>query len=209
MRPFLAEFIGTFTLVLIGVGAVAAGQGLLVGAFSHGLVVIGMIYTYGHLSGAHLNPAVTLAMLVGGQMNAGKAAGYWVAQFAAAIAASLLLRLLIGEQVAAGQTLGTLTRDAVWTAALFEAVQVFLLVSTIYQAAVFGKAGNLAGIVIGVTLAALILMGGQYTGASINPARTFGPALVAGDLSYVLPYFVGLFGGGALAGWVHSRWLNT
>jgi MIP family channel proteins len=209
MRPFLAEFIGTFTLVLVGVGAVAAGQGLLVGAFSHGLVVIGMIYTYGHVSGAHLNPAVTLAMLVGGQMNAGKAAGYWVAQFAAAIAASLLLRLLIGEQVAAGQTLGTLTRDALWTAALFEAVQVFLLVSTIYQAAVFGKAGNLAGIVIGVTLAALILMGGQYTGASINPARTLGPALVAGDLSYVLPYFVGLFGGGALAGWVHSRWLNT
>jgi glycerol uptake facilitator-like aquaporin len=208
MREYIVEFIGTFTLVLVGVGAVASGQGLLVGALSHGLVVIGIIYTYSHLCPAYFNPAVTLAMLVGRQISVSKAVGYWIAQFAAAIAASLLLRLLIGEQVVAGQTIGVLTRDAVWTAALFEAIQVFLLVSTIYQAAVYGKAGNLAGLVIGITLAALILMGGVYTGASINPARTLGPALVASDLGYVLPYFAGLFGGAAVGGWVHSRWLK-
>lgn len=208
MREYIAEFVGTFTLVLVGVGAVASGQGLLVGALSHGLVVIGIIYTYSHLCPAYFNPAVTLAMWVGRQIDWRRAVGYGIAQFAGAIVASLLLRLLIGEQVMAGQTIGTLTRDAVWTAALFEAVQVFLLVSTIYQVAVYGKAGNLAGLVIGITLAALILMGGVYTGASINPARTLGPSLVAGDMSYVLPYFVGLFGGAAVAGWVHSRWLK-
>ena len=208
MRDVIAEFIGTFTLVLVGVGAVAAGQGLLVGALSHGLVVIGIIYTYSHLCPAYFNPAVTLAMLIGRQIGLQKALAYGLAQFTAAVAASLLLHLLIGESVADGQTIGTLTRDAVWVAALFEAVQVFLLVSTIYQAAIYNRAGNLAGLVIGITLAALILMGGVYTGASINPARTLGPALVAGDLTYFLPYCVGLFSGAAAAAWLHSRWLN-
>lgn len=203
LRPTFAEFIGTFTLVLVGVGAVAAGQGLLVGAFSHGLVVTGMIYAFGAVSGAHLNPAVSLAMFASGRLPLPTLLGYWAAQFTAAIAASLLLRLLIGEGVAGGQTLGTLTSTAVWTAALFEAVQVFLLVTVIFHTAVYGRAGDFAGIAIGLTLASLILMGGVYTGASINPARTLGPALVAGDLSYVLPYFIGLFGGGALAGFIH------
>jgi len=92
----------------------------------------------------------------------------------------------------------------VWGAAIFELVMTFFLVSTIYQTAVFGKGGNMAGLAIGLTLAGSILAGGTYTGASLNPARTVGPALVAGDLSYVLPYFVGIFGGGILAGLLHT-----
>ncbi len=205
MRPTLAEFIGTFTLVLVGVGAVASGQGLVVGALSHGLAVVGLIYTYGHISGAHINPAVSLALFVARRISPATLLTYWAAQFSGAILAALLLRFFIGDAVAAGQTTGTLTRDAVWTAALFEAVQVFLLVTAIFQTAVAGKAGELAPFAIGFTLAALILMGGVYTGASINPARTLGPAVVAGDLSYVLPYFVGLFGGAALAGALHRE----
>jgi aquaporin Z len=204
MRAYIAEFIGTFTLVLVGVGAVATGQGLLVGALSHGLVVAGLIYSYGHICGAHFNPAVTLALLVARRIDLAKAAGYWVVQFVGAILAALLIQFFIGARVADGQTIGTLTRTDVWRAALFEGVQVFLLISTIFHAAVYGRAGNHAGLAIGITLAALILMGGVYTGASINPARTLAPALVAGDLDYTLPYFVGLFGGGALAGWVHG-----
>ncbi|HMQ25969.1 MAG TPA: aquaporin, partial [Acidimicrobiales bacterium] len=81
----------------------------------------------------------------------------------------------------------------------------FFLVSVIYQAAVFGRAGALVGFVIGITLAALILAGASYSGASLNPARTLGPALIAGEMSYVLPYFVGIFGGGLLAGMVQGR----
>jgi MIP family channel proteins len=209
MRPSIAEFLGTFTLVLVGVGAVASGQGLVVGALSHGLVVVGMIYTYGHVSGAHINPAVSLALFVSRTITLPTLLVYWVAQFGGAIAASLLLRLLLGDAVADGQTIGTLTRDAVWTAALFEAVQIFLLLMTIFQAGVYRKAGDFAPLAIGFTLAALILMGGVTTGASINPARTLGPAVVAGDLSYVLPYFVGLFGGALLAGALHREWRAT
>jgi MIP family channel proteins len=203
MRPYVAEFLGTFTLVLIGVGAVASSQGLVVGALSHGLAVVGLAYTYGHISGAHLNPAVSFAFFVARKITLATLVGYWVAQSLGAILASLLLALFLGgDTVAAGQTVGTLTRDAVWTAALFEAVQVFVLVMAIFQAAVYGKAGNLAPVAIGFTLAALILMGGIYTGASINPARTLGPAVVAGDYSYLLPYLIGLFGGAALAGMI-------
>jgi MIP family channel proteins len=203
MRPYVAEFLGTFTLVLIGVGAVTSGQGLVVGALSHGLAVVGLAYTYGHISGAHLNPAVSFAFFIARKISLATLVGYWVTQSLGAILASLLLALFLGgDTVAAGQTVGTLTRDAVWTAALFEAVQVFVLVMAIFQAAVYGKAGNLAPVAIGFTLAALILMGGIYTGASINPARTLGPAVVAGDYSYLLPYLIGLFGGAALAGMI-------
>lgn len=81
----------------------------------------------------------------------------------------------------------------------------FFLVSAVFQAAVYGKAGPVAGVAIGFTLAGCILAGGAYTGASVNPARTLGPALLAGNLDYVLPYFVGLFAGGAVAGLLHSR----
>jgi len=80
----------------------------------------------------------------------------------------------------------------------------FLLVSAIYQTAVYEKAGNLAAVAIGVTLAALILAGGPPTGASYNPARTLGPAMAAGNLSYLFPYFVGTFGGGVLGGIIHG-----
>jgi glycerol uptake facilitator-like aquaporin len=93
----------------------------------------------------------------------------------------------------------------VWTAAVFEAILTFFLVSAVYQAAVYGKAGNLAGVAIGLTLAFSIIAGGVYTGASLNPARTLGPALVAGDLSYALPYLVGIFAGGIIAGLVHTH----
>jgi glycerol uptake facilitator-like aquaporin len=79
----------------------------------------------------------------------------------------------------------------------------------VYQAAVYGKAGNLAGVAIGLTLTGSILAGGVLTGASLNPARTLGPALAAGDLSYVLPYFIGIFGGGIVGGLLHSFVLDS
>jgi MIP family channel proteins len=200
LKAAASELIGTFMLVFIGVAAVASGQGVVVAALAHGLAVVAAIYTFGHISGAHINPAVTAGLLIGRQIDITRAVLYWIAQFVGAIIAALTFNAIGG---AGGQTTGSLTSQSVWAAALFEAILTFFLVSTVFQAAVYGKAGNVAGLGIGLTLAACILAGGTYTGASLNPARTLGPALVAGELSYVLPYFVGIFAGGILAGLLH------
>lgn len=204
MKKNFAEFIGTFILVFVGGFAAASGQ-LMVAALGHGLILVGIIFMYGHISGAHLNPAVTAGILVGGKVTLTEAIGYWIAQFLGAIAAAVMLNVLVSGTATAGQTIGSLTASAPWTAALFEAILTFLLVSAVYQAAVYGKAGNLAPLAIGFTLAGSILAGGPFTGASLNPARTLGPAVVAGDLSYLLPYLVGIFAGGIIAGLVHTR----
>jgi len=87
---------------------------------------------------------------------------------------------------------------------IIEAILTFFLVSTVYQAAVYGKVGNIAAIAIGFTLAASILFGGPLTGASLNPARTVGPALVSGDTTAIIFYLIGIFGGGAIAGLVQT-----
>lgn len=203
VRASIAEFLGTFTLVFVGVAAVASGQGVAVAALAHGLVLCGIIFAYGYISGAHVNPAVTAGLLVGRQITITRAVYYWVAQLIGGVVAAVVANILIPNGAAAGQTIGSLTADSVWTAALFEAVLTFLLVSAVYQAAVFGKIGHLAALAIGLTLAGAILAGGTYTGASLNPMRTLGPALVAGDFSYLVPYLVGIFGGGIVAGLLH------
>jgi len=222
IKESLAEFIGTFVLVFIGGFSVVVAPlfGLLVPAFAHGLIVIGLIYTYGHISGTQINPAVTLGLLVGGKINVTKAGVFIGVQLFGGIIAAILIVVTMPEpaQIALlgsteafnyGQTVGVLTDDYIWTAAIIEAILTFFLVSAVYQSAVFGKSSNLASISIGFTLIACILAGGPLTGASLNPARSLGPALMAGELDYILPYFVGLFGGGALAGIFHTYVLNT
>lgn len=218
-KELAAEFLGTFTLVFVGAAAVVVAPifGLVVPALAHGLILVGLIYAYNDISGAHFNPAVTVALLVGRQIDAVKAVLYIVIQFVAGIVATYALVLGLGgaENPALlgflgeagfnyGQTTGFLTADYVWSAALLEAILVFFLISTIYRGAVFGRIRDFAGIAIGFTLAGSIFAGGALTGASLNPARTLGPALAAGDLSYILPYFVGLFAGGIIAGLVHG-----
>jgi MIP family channel proteins len=204
LRSSLAELVGTFILVFVGGFAVASNQGVVVAALAHGLILAAIVYMYGHISGAHVNPAVTASVLVAGKIELIKAVYYWVAQFAGAIIAAVLLNIIVPGAAKGGQTIGSLTASAPWSAALFEAVMTFFLASTVIQAAVYGKAGNAAGIAIGFTLAGSILAGGTYTGASLNPARTLGPALIAGDLSYLFPYLIGIFAGGIIAGLVHS-----
>lgn len=206
----LAELIGTFTLVFVGAlavivtGSPANNANVLIPAFGHGLALVGIVYMFGHISGAHVNPAVTAGLLVGGKIKPAAAVAYWIAQFIGGIIAAYLVVALVPDPVNYGQTTGTITADSVWTAAALEAVLTFFLVGAVYQAAVYGKAGSLAGVAIGLTLAFCIIAGGVYTGASLNPARTLGPALAAGDLSYVLPYFVGAFAGGGAAGLLHT-----
>lgn len=211
VKESLVEFIGTFILVFIGGLAVvvAAQFGVVVPALAHGLAVLSIIYAYGHISGAHVNPAVTLAFWVGGKIAIDKAVYYWVAQFVGGIAAAVVIALVLASNANVGETTGSLTQDAVWRAALLEALLTFIFISTIYQAAGHGKAGDLAGLVIGLTLAGCILAGGAFTGAALNPARALGPALVAGNLSYIVPYLLGIFAGGAAAGFVQSRFFKN
>ena len=209
-RGFIAELVGTFVLVFIGAlavvltGAPYEAGNVVIPAFAHGLILIALIYAYGHFSGAQFNPAVTLGLLVGGKQDVQKSVSFMVAQFLGGIIAGLAVAAILPDPGNYGATIGSLTADNVGNAAILEAILTFLLVSTIYQTAVFGKAGNLAGVAIGLTLAACIFAGGPLTGASLNPARTLGPAIAAGDLSYVVPYLIGIFIGGAAGGIFHT-----
>lgn len=205
-KAAIAELLGTFTLVFVGMlaGSAAPSIGPIAPALGHGLVLVGIIFVYGHISGAHVNPAVTLGLLVGGKVKIDKAVVYWIAQFVGAILAAVVVNMIIADGAIAGQTKGSLTDASVGSAALLEAILTFFLVTAVYQAAVYGKAGNGAAVAIGLTLAAAIIAGGALTGASLNPARTLGPALIAGDLSYTIPYFIGIFAGGAVGGLLNA-----
>jgi MIP family channel proteins len=203
LKESIAELVGTFTLVFIGGYAVVVADTVIIPALAHGLILVGIIYTYGHISGAHVNPAVTLAQLITRYITVDRAVVYMVAQFIGAIVAALLIVVIAPDTGAGfnyGQTKGTLTDDHLWQAVLLEAVLTFFLVSAVFQAGVHEKAGFLAAVAIGFTLAGSILAGGVLSGASLNPARTLGPALTAGEFDYVIPYFIGIFGGGAVGG---------
>ncbi|HMB54714.1 MAG TPA: aquaporin [Thermoanaerobaculia bacterium] len=208
-RALLAELIGTFALVFIGAGAGALGIGGLVGvAFAHGLVVVGFAYAYGHISGTHINPAVTVGVWLAGKIEAPKAAAYICVQLlGGALAGFALAGVLGGTDTGLGATVlaqGLEVGSATITVSplqglLLELLLTFFLVNAVLNAGVSGKATILAGLAIGLTLTFCILMGGPLTGASLNPARTLGPALAAGIWDHAWIYFVGPVAGGALA----------
>lgn len=204
-KAYLAEFIGTFALIFIGAGAGAIGAGGLVGvALAHGLVVLVFAYAYGHISGTHINPAVTFGLALSGAIDWGKAVMYWIVQFLGGIAGAAALLFVLGG---ASSGLGaTLPADGVTIlqTIVIEALLTFFLVNTVLNTAVSGKAGDFAGLAIGLTLALAILMGGPLTGASLNPARTLGPALFTGNLGTVWVYIVGTFAGAGLAAFVYN-----
>lgn len=181
-RIFTAEFIGTFTLIFIGAGAGAIGAGGLVGvALAHGLVIVGAAYAFGAISGAHVNPAVTLAMVAAKELELKSAITYWLAQFLGGAAGAWGLFFVLGPESSLGAT--EFAADVSLTQGIFvEMILTFFLVNAIFQTAVKGRGGDHAGLVIGLTLVFAILMGGPLTGASLNPARTFGPALFTGGL---------------------------
>ena len=193
-KVFLAEFIGTFALTFIGAAAGISGAGLVAVALAHGFTLAVFAYAYGHISGTHVNPAVTFGLALNGTLKWGQAVFYWIAQFAGAAFAALLLKLFLGD-ISGGATVGSLTASAPVMAMAVEAILTFFLVNTILHTAVAGKGGSMAGWAIGMTLAFAILAGGPLTGASLNPARTFGPAIFAApSLGSVYTYVIYLFG---------------
>jgi aquaporin TIP len=211
-RRLVAEFVGTFALVFIGVASIAVGAGLVGVAFAHGLVIAVMASAVGHISGGHFNPAVTFGFLVSGRMAPVLAGAYWAAQFAAAALAMLALRAIYPS--AANLDAGVpVVNDAVdvWSGALLEAILTFFLVWVVFATAADARGAftSIAGLAIGLTITFDILAGGPLTGAAMNPARAFGPQLVQGIWGDGWIYYVGPLLGGGLAAvlydWLYLR----
>ena len=198
-RKLVAEFVGTFLLVFLAVGAAVFGIAARVGtdgngpgngvvgvALAFGLVLLGIAYALGPVSGAHVNPAVTLGMLLGRRMPANEAVGYWVAQFLGAIAAGGVIKLFVSKLGVTDYTggLGTNSYDNgaidLWGAFLLEVLLTGAFVLVILLVTERVAAPGFAGIVIGLTLTLVHLVGIPLDGTSVNPARSFGPALFEG-----------------------------
>jgi aquaporin Z len=199
LRKYAAEFIGTFFLVFLAVGAAVFGIGAVVGAngagsgsgvlgvaFAFGLVLFALAYAIGPISGANVNPAVTLAMLLAGRLDIRDALAYWVAQFLGAIAGAGLLALFVGSFGVTDYTggLGTNSFDngaiSLPGAFVLETVLTAVFVLVILLVTEKAATPQMAGAAIGFTLALVHIVGIPLTGTSVNPARSFGPALFAG-----------------------------
>jgi len=207
MRALLAEAIGTFALVFAGAGAImveadtqALGQ---VGiALTFGLVIMAMIYAVGHVSGAHFNPAVTVAFALTRHFPWSRAAAYVVVQLAAAIAAAGLLRASLGDVAGLGATspAGSQAQSFLW-----ELVLSFFLMFVIMAVATDTRAvGEAAALAIGGTVALDALVGGPVSGASMNPARSLGPALVGGNLGSLWVYLTAPLAGAAAGAFAYQ-----
>jgi MIP family channel proteins len=203
-RELLAEFIGTFVLIFAGTGAVMVNT-LSNGAVTHlgisivfGAVVTALIYSLGHISGAHFNPAVTLAFWSGGFFRRSLVMPYIVAQVLGAITASSLLRISLGM---VGNLGATIPRNGDWLQALIlETVLTFILMLVIFGSGLDRRAPiGFAGIAIGLTVALEAACMGPITGASMNPARSIAPALVGGNWQHQWIYWIAPIAGAQLA----------
>lgn len=206
-RSYLAEFIGTLVLVLfacgtavvVGCSTASADVAYLLTALAFGLVIVAMAYSIGNVSGCHINPAVSLAMLLDGRMSAKDFVGYLVAQFAGATAGAAILGCLVGWDCGFGAN-GLYDGDVV-KSLLVEVILTFVFVLAILGVTSKVENGKVAGLVIGLTLTLVHIFGIHFTGTSVNPARSFGPAIFAGGaaLSSMWVFLVAPLVGGALA----------
>jgi aquaporin NIP len=201
VRAAVAEAVGTFALVFAGAGAIVVDArthalGHVGIAIAFGLVIMVMIYAVGHVSGAHFNPAVTFAFALSRHFPWVRAFAYWSAQVAGALLAAALIRASLGADAHLGATLpsGSQGQSFVW-----EVVLTFFLMFVIMAVATDTRAvGEAAAIAIGGTVGLDAMFGGPVSGASMNPARSLGPALVGGDLHALWLYIVAPLVGAAL-----------
>ena len=213
MKKYYAELIGTFVLTFLGCGAAVslncgADTASIVGtAIAFGLSVVAMAYTIGGISGCHINPAITLGVYLSGRMNAKDCGMYMLFQVIGAIIAAGLLALIVSTDpgLAHGTTTGAnaCASDNLWNGLVVEFVLTFIFVLVVLGATAKtnGATNNFAGLAIGLALILIHLVGINYTGTSVNPARSIGPALFEGGaaLEQIWIFILGPLAGGALA----------
>jgi MIP family channel proteins len=212
-KAAVAEFVATFALIFVGAGAVivaSSGQLDLVGvALAHGLVLAVMVSVTGHISGGQVNPAVTIALWAAGKIGTQRGAVLIVAQLVGAVMGALLLRYVVGSGSFDGGGAGAPALApglAVGKGIVLEAILTFFLVFVVFGTAVDDKGpwNKTAGFTIGLTIAFDILAFGPLTGAAMNPARWFGPALVGGIWDDALVWIVGPIAGAIIAGVLYT-----
>jgi aquaporin Z len=217
LRPCLAEFLGTFYLCFAGIAAilcntpsVGGASGLLGIALAHGLALSIAVNVFGGESGAHFNPAVTSGFLVTGRIAPGLAGAYVIAQLAGATTAAVACRAIFPAAAVAETNLG-IPLPAPWASAgvilLAEFIMTFLLMTSIFGTAVDdrGRAVKIGGFGIGLTVAFDILAGGAVTGASMNPARSFGPAFVMMHWAWHWAYWIAPIAGAGAAAFLYEN----
>lgn len=229
IKQVIAEFIGTMTLVIVGCGTAmlvgcdaSVGCGYVLTALAFGLAVVAMAYSIGNISGCHINPAVSLAMLMSGRINFSQFVDYLIAQFMGGIVGAGLLAVIfkLGNVNDVTSAFGTnslvnISGSAV-TGLIIEIILTFIFVITVLGAT-SSKAnhGSHAGLVIGLSLTLVHIIGIGLTGTSVNPARSVGPAVIAlisgttGPISCIWVFIVGPMVGAALAAMVYSFLENT
>jgi aquaporin NIP len=200
-RVLGAEALGTFALVFVGAGAImvdAKGGGLgTVGvALAFGLVIMAMVYALGHISGAHLNPAVTFGFALSRHFPRARVPAYWAAQFFGASVAALVLRFSLGDVANVGATMptGSEAQSFLWEVVL-TAILLFVIMAVATDTRAVGES---AAIAIGGAIALGSLVGGPISGASMNPARSLGPAIASAEWSSLWLYLTAPFVGAAL-----------
>lgn len=211
MKKYIAEFIGTFVLVLFACGTAVAvgcnaaeGSGYLLTALAFGLVIVAMAYSIGNVSGCHINPAVSIAMLVSGKLSMKDFIGYVVAQVLGAIAGAAMLLPIFGADCGFGAN--ALYEGNIALSIVIEIILTFVFVIAILGVTSKTENGAVAGLVIGLTLTLVHILGIALTGTSVNPARSIGSAVFAGGeaLKNVWVFIVGPLVGGALAAVVYK-----
>lgn len=212
MKKYISEFIGTAVLVAFGCGSAITngfGAGYVGIALSFGLVIVAMAYSIGNISGCHINPAVSFAMLLSKKMDVKEFIGYVISQILGAIAGAALLLFLFGTENGLGTNAygsGTDTNLTLIQALIAEIILTFTFVITILGVTSKKEYSSVAGIVIGLSLTLVHIMGLPLTGTSVNPARSIGPALLMGGeaLSQVWVFIVAPLIGAAIAAGVYN-----
>ena len=206
MKKYIAEFIGTFVLVLLACGVAAvtgcngeANASYILTALAFGGVIIAMAYSIGNISGCHINPAVSIAVWINKGMSTKDFVGYVVSQFLGAIAGAAVLMALIGTEMGLGA-------NGLYDGNIVKSLIIEIILTFVFVLAVLGvtskpENGKVAGLVIGGALTLVHLLGIYFTGTSVNPARSFGPALLLGGdaLANVWVFIVAPLIGGAMA----------
>lgn len=223
MKKYIAEFIGTMVLVIFGCGSAVAANTLLgktgqelplafstlLIAFAFGLVIVAMAYSIGNVSGCHINPAVSLAMFITKKLDGKDFVGYLVAQCAGGIVGAGILSVLVGGTSSLGQNgFGAASALGVGAGIAFlaEVILTFVFITAILGVTSRESNGPVVGLVIGLTLTLVHILGIPFTGTSVNPARSLGPALLVGGeaLSQVWVFILAPLVGAALAAFVYQ-----